>query len=284
MYKEYYGLSADPFRISADHSNLYSQPSFTKARSYLQFGLHNEEGIVALTGAGGAGKTSLINSVIEGSADMNLSATVIDCASYTGQQLLGYYATILSGEEPKDDITASMISIADSLNRLKDQGKRSVLFLDEAQRLTPDALHKLTLLANLRASGQQLVQIFLVGQPELAKILQEPLHEQLHQRLVATCHIEALTPAETKDYILQNLRATNWNNKPAIASNVYTAVHRSSLGNRRWVNLICARLMLHAIANERQVLELTDLCEVLSDLIREGLLPQEIRQSNLKAG
>lgn len=284
MYKEYFGLSADPFRISAAHSNLYSHQSFTKARSYLQYGLHNAEGIVLITGDGGSGKTSLVNSVIDGGAELNLSATVIDCTDYSGSQLLAYYARILGSEDSDADLTESVFSISQSLNRLKDQGRKPVLVLDDAQLLTADAIRKLTLLANLRASGDQLLQIFLVGDSRLRAMLLEPQHEQLHQRLVAACHIDALTATETNEYILQNLRATGWNNRPAIASNVYTAVHRSSLGNRRWINLICSRLLLHAIANETQKLELPDLCEVLSDLINEGLLPQEIRQSNLKAG
>lgn len=283
MYKEYYGLSADPFRISADHSNLYSNSSSAKARSYLQYGLHNSEGVVLMTGVPGTGKTSLINSIIAASSDLNLSSAVIECTDYSGAQLLGYYARILGSEEVKSDITEAMFSITENLIRLKDQGKKAILVLDEAQQLTDDALHKLTLLANLQVSGEQLLQLFLIGQPKLRQTLLEPGLEQLHQRLVATCHLEPLTGDETKEYILQNLRSVNWNNNPAIASNVYTAVHRSSLGIRRWINLICSRLMLHAIANDRQELELPDLCEVLSDLIQEGLLPQEIRQSNIKA-
>lgn len=283
MYKEYYGLSADPFRISADHSNLYSNQSFTKASSYLQYGLHNAEGVILMTGVPGTGKTSLMNSIISASSDMNLSAAVIECTDYTGAQLLGYYARILGSEESKADITDSMFSITENLMRLKDQGKKAILVLDEAQQLTEDALHKLTLLVNLQVSGEPLLQLFLIGQPKLREALLEPGLEQLHQRLVATCHLDELDASETKEYILQNLRSVDWNNNPAIASNVYTAIHRSSLGIRRWINLICSRLMLHAIANDRQELELPDLCEVLSDLIKEGLLPQEIRQSNLKA-
>lgn len=283
MYKEYYGLSADPFRISADHSNLYFHPSFTKARSYVQYALHNTEGVVLMTGDAGTGKSSLINSVIGSGSDLNLSAAIIECTDYTGAQLLGYYARILGAEEIKPDVTAAMFSISDNLKRLHDQGKRAVLVLDEAQQLSEDALQKLTLLANLQSKGEPLVQLFLVGQTGLRETLLLPQLEQLHQRLVATCHVEVLDVDETKEYILQNLRSANWNNNPAIASNVYTAVHRSSLGIRRWINLICSRLMLHAIANDREELELPDLCEVLSDLIREGLLPQEIRQTNLKA-
>ncbi len=283
MYKEYYGLSADPFRISVDHSNLYSNASSAKARSYLQYGLHNAEGVVLLTGIPGSGKTSLMNSIIGASTDSSVSATIIECTDYTGAQLLGYYARILGSEDVKSDITESMLSITESLKRLRDQGKKAILVLDEAQQLTEDALHKLTLLANLHVGGEQLIQMFLIGQPSLRSTLLEPHFEQLHQRLVATCHLDELNAEETKEYILQNLKSADWNNNPAIASNVYTAVHRSSLGNRRWINLICSRLMLHAIANDRQELELPDLCEVLRDLITEGLLPQEIRQSNLKA-
>ena len=283
MYMEYYGLSGDPFRLATDYRNLYSQPTFSKAQSYLQYGMQSSDGIVLITGKAGTGKTSLINSVLADSRDMNQHADVIECLDFNGRQLLAYYARLLGDEERKLSLTDAIYSVTQALQQIHEHNKQPVLVLDEAHHLTSDALTKLTVLANQRVSGLPLVQVFLVGQPDLWNKISQPEHEQLHQRLSATCEIQPLTDAETKEYILQNLQAVGWNNSPAIASNVYTAVHRSSLGIRRWINLICSRLMLHAMAHDRQELELPDLCEVVSDLISEGLLPQEIRESNLIA-
>ncbi len=283
MYMEYYGLSGDPFRLATDYRNLYSQPVFTKAASYLQYGMQSSDGIVLITGKAGTGKSSLVNSVLVDSRDHNHDAMVIECLDYDGTQLLSYYARLLGDDNRQLSLTDAMFSVTQSLKHLHEQNKQPVLVLDEAHQLTCDALIKLTALANQRVNGYPLVQLFLVGQPDLWQKISQPQHEQLHQRLSATCEIAPLTDEETKDYILQNLQAVGWNNNPVIASNVYTAVHRSSLGIRRWINLICSRLMLHAMAHDRQELELPDLCEVISDLISEGLLPQEIRESNLIA-
>ncbi len=283
MYMEYYGLSGDPFRLTDDYRNLYSQPSFVKASSYLQYGMEAGDGMVLVTGRAGTGKTTAINSVLQQARHSNSQALVVECVDYTGEQLLGYYARLLGDETPQQNLTDSIYFITGTLAKLNEQGRQPLLVLDEAHHLSSDALTKLTLLANQQKNGQPLMQIFLVGQPEIWDKINRPEHEQLHQRLVASSEIKPLSIDETREYILQNLQAVGWNNKPAIAPNVYTEVHRSSLGIRRWVNLICGRLMLHAMAHDRQELELQDLCEVISDLIGERLLPQEIRESNLLA-
>ncbi len=280
---EYYGLSGDPFRLANDFRNLYSQPSFVKASSYLQYGMQSGDGIVLITGKAGTGKTTVINTVLYEARLLSNQASVIECVDFDGEQLLSYYARLLGDENPSQNLTDSILWITESLLKLNEQGRQPVLILDEAHHLSSDALTKLTLLANQQRNGQSLVQLFLVGQPLLWDKINQPEHEQLHQRLMATCEVEPLTADETREYILQNLQAVGWNNRPAIASNVYTEVHRSSLGIRRWINLICSRLMLHAMAHDCQELELQDLCEVISDLISERLLPQEIRESNLLA-
>ncbi|MEM7257438.1 MAG: AAA family ATPase [Pseudomonadota bacterium] len=283
MYMEYYGLSGDPFRLAHDFRNLYSQPTFVKAGSYLQYGMQSGDGIVLISGKAGTGKTTVINSVLNEARQLSNQASVIECVDFDGAQLLSYYARLLGDDSPQQTLTDSIHWITGNLLKQSEQGRHPILVLDEAHHLTDDALTKLTLLANLQKHGAPLVQIFLVGQPAIWEKINQPQHEQLHQRLMATCEIAPLTVDETREYILQNLQAVGWNNKPAIASNVYTEVHRSSLGIRRWINLICSRLMLHAMAHDRQELELQDLCEVISDLISERLLPQEIRESNLLA-
>ena len=237
MYTEYYGFSADPFRLAADYHNLYSHQSLAKAQSYLQYGLQVGEGIILVSGDSGTGKTTLVDIAVTQAAGASLDPVIVECSDYSGQDLLSHYATILSGEDSKVDIPDALNIVTHSLMQAKSEGKRSLLVLDEAHRLQPDALQKLALLNNLRFSGEQLVQIFLVGNPTLRQTLLQPEFENLHQRLVATCRIEALTRSETKEYILHNLTAVKWNGSPAIDPTVFSAIHKTSLGIPRWINL-----------------------------------------------
>ncbi len=280
MYTEYYGFSADPFRLTADHHNLYSHQSLVKARSYLQYGLQVGEGIILMTGDSGTGKTTLIESVVDEQMGANLDPVVIECSDYSGQELLAHYASILSGEDVKADVPDALNIITHGLVQAHSEGKNSLLVLDEAQQLQQDALSKLTLLSNLRHGGEQLVQIFLIGRSSLRDTLMLPEFEHLHQRLVATCRLNRLTVAETKEYVIHKLTAADWTGSPAISPNVFAAMHKTSMGIPRWINLICSRLLLHGMVNEKDVLDLPDVCEVLRDMLQEDLLPAAVRNAN----
>jgi type II secretory pathway predicted ATPase ExeA len=280
MYTEYYGFSADPFRLTADNNNLYSHQSLVKARSYLQYGLQIGEGIVLLTGGSGTGKTTLVETVVNEELDANLDPVIVECVDYSGQELLQHYASILSGEDINADIPDALNIITHSLVEARSQGKQCLLVLDEAHQLQQDALNKLTLLSNLRVEGHHLLQMFLVGQQELRETMLKPELEHLHQRLVATCRIKRLRSEETKEYIVQSLATVGWNGTPAISPTVFAAIHKTSMGIPRWINLICSRLMLHGMVNQLDVLDLPDVCEVLRDLLQEDLLPAAVRQAN----
>lgn len=282
MYKEYYGLTADPFQIAPDPVDLYSHKSLKKARSYLQYGLQMSDGIVLVTGKSGTGKSTLINSLVTEDHGLPLDPVVVECTNYTGTELLCNYAAILSGTHSPSDVPEALNMISHLLTQVKSDGKKALLILDEAHQLTDDALFKLLQLSNLKLNGEQLVQIHLVGLPQLRDTILRPEHEQLHQRLVATCSIEPLTAVETEEYIVHNLTAAGWNGIPEISPKVYKIIHSTSLGITRWINLNGSRLMLHAMANEKQKLELPDVCEVLCELLSEDLLPAKVRLLNQK--
>lgn len=284
MYMEYYGLTADPFRLAADRENLYSHRTLRKARSYLQYGLQMSEGIILVTGESGTGKTTLINSIVSDDLGFELDPVVIECTNYNGRELLCNYAAILAGTNTMSDIPEALNTITHCLLEIKSEGKKALLVLDEAQQLTDDALFKILQLANLRADGEQLVQIHLVGLSQLRDTILRPEHEQLHQRLVATCSIKPLTVQETEEYILHSLKAAGWNGTPKISRKVFQLIHNTSLGIPRWINLNGSRLLLHGMANEKQTLGLADVCEVLRELLSEDLLPAKIRSINKKAG
>ena len=127
MYMEYYGLSGDPFRLANDFRNLYSQPTFVKASSYLQYGMQSSDGIVLITGKPGTGKTTVINSVLSEARQLANHAVVIECVDFDGDQLLSYYARTLGDENPKQNLTDSIFWISESLLKLNEQGRQPVL-------------------------------------------------------------------------------------------------------------------------------------------------------------
>ena len=281
MYTDYYGFTADPFRLMPDANELYMHPSFRKALSYMQYALYKGEGIVLVTGQAGIGKTALITKTLREQGDYELIFTLVDCAHFSGHELLAQFAASC-GLRNEDNSTLSSIyaQLNAHLRTVRQQGKRSVLLLDEAHLLQDDALEAIHLLSNLHIEGNPLVQIFLIGQPELKARLLAPGLEQLHQRIIATSAIEALTKAETQGYILQQLTSVHWNGNPGIAETVFTAIHSASLGIPRWINLICSRMMIQAVASDRQYISLEDICEVLNDLLNEDLLPERVRHAN----
>ena len=187
---------------------------------------------------------------------------------------------MLAGEDVKADVPDALNIITHALVEAQSEGKQSLLVLDEAQQLQHDALDKLTLLSNLRYGGEQLLQIYLLGRNSLRETLLQPEFENLHQRLMATCRLKRLSLSETKEYVVHKLTAVDWTGSPAISPNVFAAIHKTSMGIPRWINLISSRLLLHGMVNEKDVLDLPDVCEVLRDMLQEDLLPADVRRAN----
>jgi len=232
---------------------------------------------VLVTGDIGTGKTTLINSLLKDDIGIQLDPVVIECADYTGIELLRNYAAILSGDSlpPEQlELPETLNTISHLLMQTKAEGKKALLVLDDAHQLSDDALQKLLHLTNLKVNGQQLLKIQLVGLPNLRDTILRQEHEQLHQRLAATCSIEPLTLLETAEYIIHNLKEAGWKGNPRIDPKVFKVIHNTSMGIPRWINLNASRLMLHGMINEKQSLELPDICEVLCELLREDLLPE----------
>ena len=214
----------------------------------MQYALIQEEGIVLVTGEPGIGKTALVSRVIDEQDSHSLNCHSIECARYSGIELLGQYALACEVETDTTTITGMISAITQHLEEVKKRGKRSVLLLDEAHLLSDDALETIRLLSNLQQAGDPMLQIFLIGQPALRTRLLAPEMTQLHQRIIATCNIDALDTQDTQGYVMQQLSAVNWTPSSGITDGVYRAIHSASLGIPRWINLICNRLMIHAIA------------------------------------
>ena len=276
MYQDYYAFTSDPFKLSSRGDNLYLHDSFKRAMSYLLYAFHKGEGAVLVTAGPGLGKTTLISEVVSEASDSDTAITVVDCANLAGDDLLEIYLEAL-GVEAAPGSTNSR-AVRETLGNMK-VTKQPILVLDNAHLAEKENLDRIHMLCNLNQNGEPLVQVVLMGQPKLREVLLSPECEQLHQRLIATCNIEALNMAETREYILHKLRAVKWTNNPSFAESVFGAIYRSSLGVPRWIDLISSRMLLNAMAGDKKYISLDDVCEVISDLVKEDLLPDSVRQS-----
>lgn len=273
MYETFYGLREEPFRLSPDSRLRFMHPSYKKARAYMQYALQRREGFVMVTGRPGTGKTTLINDITTQLADQGNLHAALTSTQIQADDLLRL--TVLKfGLNGETDYKAELIHrLENFLYRIHREGRRPLLIIDEAQDLAKDALEELRLLTNLQKDNQPLLQIFLVGQEELRQTVLMPGLEQLHQRIVAACHLTPLTLETTKEYIQHRLERVGWQGDPVLGQEIYNPIHIHSLGIPRVVNQICSRLLLHGMVMDKHELGLEDISEVINDLSQEQLLP-----------
>ena len=273
MYTSFYGLKADPFRMSPDHNFCFRHASFSKAKAYMQYALHREEGFVVITGDPGAGKTTLIGDLLSEHNQSNFDIARLVSAQLEGDDLLRMvchaFRVPIRGTVKSEILNHLHRYVTDIYKRKR----RPLLIIDEAQGLDREALEEMRLLTNLQIDGQPLLQIFLVGQSELRSVILDPTLEQLHQRIVAACHLEPLKPLDTASYVMHRLKCTDWSGSPMIKIDVFPELFNFSRGIPRRINLACSRLLLHGSLEEKVQLDISDIKLVVEELREEDLSP-----------
>ena len=279
VYKSVYNLDGAPFRLSPDYRFSFGHRSYEDAKSYLKYAISEGEGIVAITGAPGTGKTTLIASLIS-----ELDLTQVHVGVVSNMQLdsgsllemvldafaLGVETT--GGERP-------MSVLKKFLRHESEEGRRVILIVDEAQGLSAELLEELRLLSNLQHNTRLMLQVFLVGQEPLMDIVRSTGMEQLHQRLIAAAQLKPLTLDEAVDYIVHRLHCVGWKDDPVFSDEVFGLVHKFSAGIPRRINLICHRLFLQAGLKEKHELLGGDALHVIVELHKEGLLTPVARRA-----
>lgn len=279
VYQSVYQLKGQPFRLSPDHRFSFKHRSYDDAKSYLKYAINQGEGIVAITGAPGTGKTTLISSLIS-ELDMNkVQVGVVTNVQMDTGNLMDVVVDAFALELAPDVAQSKVGAFKHFLRQQSDAGRRVILIVDEAQGLTNELLEELRLLSNLQYGTHLLLQIFLVGQEPLMDIVRSPGMEQLHQRLIAAAQLLPLDYQQTKDYIIHRLKCVGWDGDPGFTEEAFSLIHKFSAGVPRRINLICHRLFIHAGLKERHELLGGDALNVIVELHREGLLTPVARRA-----
>jgi general secretion pathway protein A len=252
MYTSFFGLGEKPFAITPDPRYLFMSERHAEALAHLLYGITESGGFIQLTGEVGTGKTTIVRSLLErmpGHADvaviLNPQLTPIEFVLTICEEL---------GIFMRDEDATSIKDLVDLLNRRllegHAKGRRIVVIVDEAQNLSPATLEQVRLLTNLETASQKLLQIILIGQPELREVLDRVELRQLAQRITGRYHLAPLTRTETASYVNHRLKVAGASGE-IFSSTALREVHRLTDGIPRIINVICDRALLGAFTQEQ---------------------------------
>ena len=252
MYAKFFGLKHEPFSIAPDPRYLFMSDRHREALAHLLYGVGGGGGFVLLTGEIGAGKTTVCRRFLE-QIPRRCNVAYIFNPKLTVQELLKSVCDEF--RIPYQHQGPGVETVKDYLDPLNEfllkthsVGQNNVLIIDEAQNLSADVLEQLRLLTNLETTERKLLQIILIGQPELRTMLAQPELEQLAQRVIARFHLDALSEAETAQYIRHRLAVAGLARGKLFDSQAVARVHQLSRGIPRRINLLCDRALLGAYA------------------------------------
>ncbi len=250
MYAPFFGLQHAPFSIAPDPRYLFMSERHREALAHLLYGLDAGGGFVLLTGEVGAGKTTVCRCFLEQipahcnvAYIFNPKLTVGELLRSICEEFGVQHPPLLAGAETVKDYIDPLNT---SLLAAHGAGRNSVLIIDEAQNLSADVLEQLRLLTNLETSERKLLQIILIGQPELRTMVASPSLEQLAQRVIARFHLDALSPQETQQYIAHRLAVAGLQGPVPFNQRAIRRIHVLSRGVPRRINLLCDRALLGA--------------------------------------
>ncbi|MBI3372846.1 MAG: AAA family ATPase [Betaproteobacteria bacterium] len=271
MYEAFYGLTCRPFQLNPDPSFYFSSTPHRKAMAYLEYGLLQNGGFVVVTGEAGAGKTTLVRSLLRKLDGEQVLAATLVSTPIGAQDMLRTVAAGFGVPTQNAGNSELLLSIQAFLTSVVQQGKQCLLVVDEAQNLTPRAVEELRTLTNFQLGEHALLQCFLVGQAELRSVLQRPA---MRQRVIAACHIGPLDADETRRYIEHRLACAGSTDQLEFQPGAYLKIFQATGGIPRRINSLCDRLLLSGFLDEKQTFAGADVATVVAELDDELRVPE----------
>jgi general secretion pathway protein A len=279
MYEAFFNLNTKPFDLLPNSEFLYLSKSHKRAITYLDYGIREHAGFVLLTGEIGSGKTTIIRNLIKKQPDRVVLSKVFNTQVNFDQLIAMVNDDFNLPVQGKDKI-ALLRDLNDFLIEQYTLGNKPTLIIDEAQNLSADILEEIRMLSNLETDNAKLLQIILVGQPELRKTLALPGLMQLRQRISINCHINPLTRLEVEEYILHRLHIAGNREAAQFSTQAIDSIYKYSRGIPRLINIICDFIMLSAFAEETKQIDDDMVRDIIGDLDFENqywtsVIPEE---------
>ena len=276
MYLEFYGLKEKPFNATPDPKFLYLTPGHREALAQLIYGVQEHKGFIVLTGEVGTGKTTLIQTLLQ-KLDSNTAVAYVFNSTLTFDELLEYALQDFGISKTGGSRVERLITLNNYLIERRRAGQNTALILDEAQNLEPDTLEQVRLLSNFETPTDKLLQILLVGQPELKDRLQSPRLRQLKQRIGLRCAIPPMTPGETRDYIRTRLRIANGRDLNLFDDAAVRRIAEYAGGIPRVINIVCDHALLIGYADQTRRIG-REIVDRAIRYLEEGELPSRQRR------
>ena len=264
IYLDHFGLDQRPFSLVPDPEFLYWSPGHQRAFAMFEYGIVTCAPITLITGDVGAGKTTLVHHLLH-SLDQDIRVGLIANAHGTRDELLRWVLQALDQAPPEQ---ASYVTLFGQFEQFLISeyaaGRRVVLIFDEAQNLSRESLEELRMFTNINANKDELLQLVLVGQPELRDIVHRPDLTQFAQRVAASFHLGALTPDDLKGYISRRLRVAGAK-RSIFRSEAMEVIHAATGGVPRLVNQLCDLSLLYAFTDGVKTVSKATVEQVLDD-------------------
>lgn len=265
MYNEYFGFTEAPFSLTPDPRFSYTNALYQEAFATLRYGIEARKGFIVITGEAGTGKTTLLRRLMQ-SFGRHVQTAYIYNPHVTLTELLRLILSDLGLPNRTDDRLAMIAQLNEYLiKQLKEQNIVTLL-VDEAQELSMEMLEEIRLLSNLETDTQKLLQIVLMGQPELERKLDQPELRQLKQRVALRCRLDPLPSNEVGEYIAARLKAVGYSRKDLFQASAVEKIAAHSRGIPRIINIICDNALLIAFAASKKTVSAATIDEVARDL------------------